>query len=127
MQRLPEYFRQRSRAISKACSAAGCQSTGRGDGALYDAFARRFADGIRAQSAIDFVEAKLAERDARHVKLGDSRYVLEPNIKEGKGGLRDLHTLWWLARWSYCGARIFFAIPRLPAARSHLIARSSIR
>ncbi len=40
----------------------------------------------------DFVEAKLAERDQRHQRMGDSRYVVEPNVKEGKGGLRDLHT-----------------------------------
>ena len=40
-----------------------------------------------------FVEAKLAERDQRHQRMGDSRFLLEPNIKEGKGGLRDLQTL----------------------------------
>lgn len=48
-----------------------------------------------------FIEAKLAERDARHLRFGDSRYVLEPNVKEGKGALRDLQTLWWLARAAY--------------------------
>ncbi len=48
-----------------------------------------------------FVEAKLAERDDRHQKLGDSRYVLEPNVKEGKGGLRDLQTLFWIAKYLY--------------------------
>ncbi|MEZ5859867.1 MAG: [protein-PII] uridylyltransferase [Geminicoccaceae bacterium] len=49
----------------------------------------------------EFIEAKLAERDARHRRTGDSRYLLEPNIKDGKGGLRDLHTLIWLARFIY--------------------------
>ena len=48
-----------------------------------------------------FVEAKLAERDARHERMGDSRYVLEPHIKEGKGGLRDLQTLFWIAKYLY--------------------------
>ncbi len=48
-----------------------------------------------------FVEAKLRERDARHSKWGDSRFVLEPHIKDGKGGLRDLQTLSWLARYCY--------------------------
>ena len=52
-------------------------------------------------SGADFVEAKLAERDERHRKLGDSRYVLEPNIKEGKGGLRDLQTLFWIGKYLY--------------------------
>ncbi len=46
-----------------------------------------------------FAEAKLAERDQRHQRMGDSRFMLEPNIKEGKGGLRDLQTLLWIARF----------------------------
>src|SRR6266700_494519 len=41
------------------------------------------------------------ERDARHQRVGDSRYQLEPNVKEGKGGLRDLHTLYWIAKYIY--------------------------
>src|SRR5205814_9179385 len=52
-------------------------------------------------SAAQFVASKLAERDARHNRVGDSRYQLEPNIKEGKGGLRDLHTLFWIAKYIY--------------------------
>lgn len=46
----------------------------------------------------DFIEAKLAERDARHIKQGE-RYVVEPNVKEGKGGLRDLQSLYWIAKY----------------------------
>jgi [protein-PII] uridylyltransferase len=61
----------------------------------------RFAAEIVAGSGINFVDAKLAERDQRHQKLGDSRYVLEPNIKEGKGGLRDLHGLIWIAKYLF--------------------------
>jgi [protein-PII] uridylyltransferase len=72
-----------------------------GDAGMFEAFAQKLAEAIAEAGAIDFVEAKLAERDARHLKLGDSRYVLEPNLKEGKGALRDLHTLWWLARYIY--------------------------
>ncbi len=49
----------------------------------------------------EFVEAKLAERDARHSRQGGSRYLVEPNVKEGKGGLRDLQTLYWLAKYVY--------------------------
>jgi len=72
-----------------------------GDQPLYLELRRRFADDVVAGSAMAFVEAKLAERDARHKRLGDSRYVLEPNIKEGKGGLRDLQTLYWIAKYVY--------------------------
>src|SRR6202011_984026 len=55
----------------------------------------------RARHPAKVVDAKLAERDARHQRVGDSRYQLEPNIKEGKGGLRDLHTLFWIAKYIY--------------------------
>lgn len=72
-----------------------------GDQDLWLELKRRFASEIVASTASAFVEAKLAERDARHLRMGDSRYVLEPNIKEGKGGLRDLHTLMWIARYAY--------------------------
>ena len=50
---------------------------------------------------MDFVDAKLAERDQRHNRHGATRYMVEPNIKEGKGGLRDLHTLFWIAKFAY--------------------------
>ncbi len=72
-----------------------------GDRTLFNHCMRRLREEIIDASTLEFVEAKLAERDARHVRFGDSRYVLEPNVKEGKGGLRDLHTLWWLARYVY--------------------------
>ncbi len=49
-------------------------------------------------SGRDFIEAKLSERDARHEKQGE-RYVVEPNVKEGKGGLRDLQSLYWIAKY----------------------------
>src|SRR5438270_622171 len=72
-----------------------------GEQALYDELKTRFEAEIVRGSAAQFVEAKLAERDARHQRVGDSRYQLEPNIKEGKGGLRDLHTLFWIAKYIY--------------------------
>ncbi|MEM9683434.1 MAG: [protein-PII] uridylyltransferase, partial [Pseudomonadota bacterium] len=72
-----------------------------GDNALYQELRRRFRESAESDSGLDFIESKLAERDARHQKLGDSRYVLEPNIKEGKGGLRDLQTLYWIAKYLY--------------------------
>ncbi|WP_265499939.1 [protein-PII] uridylyltransferase [Paracoccus beibuensis] len=46
-----------------------------------------------------FVEAKLEERANRHARQGGQRYVLEPNVKEGKGGLRDLQTLYWISKY----------------------------
>jgi len=70
-----------------------------GDEKLFDAAMRRFRKEVVAGSAAEFVAAKLAERDERHVKMGDSRYVVEPNVKDGKGGLRDLHTLYWIGKY----------------------------
>ena len=70
-----------------------------GDDKLFDAAMGRFRKGVVAGSAAEFVAAKLAERDERHVKMGDTRYVVEPNVKDGKGGLRDLHTLYWIGKY----------------------------
>ena len=70
-----------------------------GDEKLFDTAMRRFRKEVVANTAAEFVAAKLAERDERHVKMGDSRYVVEPNVKEGKGGLRDLQTLYWIGKY----------------------------
>ncbi|HWB50623.1 MAG TPA: [protein-PII] uridylyltransferase [Stellaceae bacterium] len=72
-----------------------------GEQSLFDELKSRFDSEIARGSAAQFIEQKLAERDARHKRVGDSRYQLEPNVKEGKGGLRDLHTLYWLAKYIY--------------------------
>ncbi|WP_240309413.1 MULTISPECIES: [protein-PII] uridylyltransferase [Sphingomonas] len=70
-----------------------------GDPALFEEGRTRFAKEVVAGTAAEFVTAKLAERDERHVRMGDSRYVVEPNVKNGKGGLRDLHTLYWIGKY----------------------------
>ncbi|MBL7598931.1 bifunctional uridylyltransferase/uridylyl-removing protein, partial [Escherichia coli] len=72
-----------------------------GDTALYDEAAARFKAEVQADTARTFIAEKLAEREARHKRMGDSRYVVEPNVKEGKGGLRDLHTLFWIGKYAY--------------------------
>src|SRR3954464_2746653 len=70
-----------------------------GDDKLFDAAMRRFRKDVVAGTAAEYVTAKLAERDQRHIRMGDSRYVVEPNVKDGKGGLRDLHTLYWIGKY----------------------------
>ena len=70
-----------------------------GDRALYEETAARFNAEVMRDTARAFVAEKLAERDERHKRMGDSRYVVEPNVKEGKGGLRDLHTLFWIGKY----------------------------
>ncbi|MDC3003106.1 [protein-PII] uridylyltransferase [Paracoccaceae bacterium] len=51
-------------------------------------------------TAKDFISEKLKERELRHEKHGQ-RYMVEPNVKEGKGGLRDLQSLYWIAKYVY--------------------------
>jgi len=72
-----------------------------GERHLFRQFWRRYQKEIIAGNGAAFVATKLAERDERHRRLGDSRYLLEPNMKESKGGLRDLHTLFWIGRFLY--------------------------
>jgi [protein-PII] uridylyltransferase len=72
-----------------------------GEQSLFRNLKKRFDSDIVRGTAAQFVEGKLAERDARHQRVGESRYQLEPNVKEGKGGLRDLHTLFWIAKYIY--------------------------
>ncbi|MGI9436404.1 MAG: nucleotidyltransferase domain-containing protein, partial [Geminicoccaceae bacterium] len=72
-----------------------------GDRGLMGELGKRFEAEVRGNKNVGFVEAKLKERDERHQRTGNSRYMLEPNVKEGKGGLRDLHTLFWLGRFLY--------------------------
>jgi len=72
-----------------------------GDEGLAAELATRFRAEVAERDHAGFIAAKLRERDERHAKSGASRYMVEPNIKEGKGGLRDLHTLFWMARHRY--------------------------
>ena len=72
-----------------------------GNKALFAQMRRRFWQEIAKDTGPQFIEAKLAERDERHRRMGASRYVLEPNVKDGKGGLRDLQTLFWIAKYIY--------------------------
>ncbi len=70
-----------------------------GDEDLYDLCSRRFYKEVVQGTEREYVSDKLEERSARHKRMGDSRYVVEPNVKDGKGGLRDLHTLYWIGKY----------------------------
>ncbi|WP_375464553.1 [protein-PII] uridylyltransferase [uncultured Methylobacterium sp.] len=72
-----------------------------GTRALFEELVTRFDSELVMGSAAEFVEAKLRERDGRITKAGSSRYLVEPNVKDGKGGLRDLNTLFWIAKYTY--------------------------
>jgi len=69
-----------------------------GDERLAEDFITRFRTLVVKADPRPFIAAKLEERDVRHQKSGAVRYRVEPNVKDGKGGLRDLNTLFWIAR-----------------------------
>ena len=66
-----------------------------GDAQLFNAFRSAFKTRF---DALKFFDAKVREQTQRHQRLDDSAYKLEPNLKDSPGGLRDLHTIHWLAQ-----------------------------
>ncbi|MFN3521444.1 MAG: [protein-PII] uridylyltransferase [Phenylobacterium sp.] len=77
-----------------------------GDERLAEELKRRFEAEVIKGTEAEFVAAKLKERDDRHARAGASRYMVEPNVKEGKGGLRDLNTLFWIAEYLHPGEQV---------------------
>ena len=77
-----------------------------GDEALAEDLTKRFRAEVVKGTAAQFVAAKLKERDERQERAGASRYMVEPNVKEGKGGLRDLNTLFWIAQYLHPVAQV---------------------
>ncbi|HEY1932025.1 MAG TPA: [protein-PII] uridylyltransferase [Acetobacteraceae bacterium] len=72
-----------------------------GDSKLFAQFHQRFRQACKEAGVAEYIAAKQAERAVRHRRYGDSPFMVEPNIKEGRGGLRDLQTLYWIARYVY--------------------------
>ena len=72
-----------------------------GDAGLARDLGKKLWKDLFQSTAADFIEAKLDERAERHRKQGGQRYVVEPNVKEGKGGLRDLQSLYWIGKYVY--------------------------
>jgi [protein-PII] uridylyltransferase len=72
-----------------------------GDGALFEEFLGRYDEARTLSGPGSFITAKQAERQDRHRRFGESAFLVEPNIKEGRGGLRDLQTLYWMVRAAF--------------------------
>ncbi len=70
-----------------------------GDKRLSKKLTKQFQRSLTKTSQSEFVETKLEEREIRHERQGGQRYMLEPNVKEGKGGLRDLQSLYWITKF----------------------------
>src|SRR5437667_147143 len=69
-----------------------------GDEALYAEFETKMFEEVWSHNPTAFFKEKLAENTERHARAGDSVYLLQPQLKEGQGGLRDLHTALWMAK-----------------------------
>ncbi len=67
---------------------------------LYDEFHVGY-DKLRRKTVQEFVAAKLEEQNERQAKFFETRFLVEPDVKEGKGGLRDLQTIRWIYRYAY--------------------------
>jgi len=72
-----------------------------GDKPLFAEFHRRFRAGCKEAGVAEYIAAKQGERAVRHRRYGDSPFMVEPNVKEGRGGLRDIQTLYWIARYVF--------------------------
>lgn len=72
-----------------------------GDVALFDQFQGCYDEARLLAGPAAFIAGKQAERAERHRRYGESAYLVEPNIKEGRGGLRDLQTLYWMVRLAF--------------------------
>ncbi len=77
-----------------------------GDAAIFVRFQDAYARARKDWGFGQFLGAKRAERSARHKRYGDSPYLVEPHLKEGRGGLRDLQTMYWFARWAFGAQRM---------------------
>ncbi len=97
-----------------------------GDAALFEQFTARFAAACDSGGAGAYLAAKRAERDLRHHRYGDSPFVVEPNIKEGRGGLRDLQTLYWMARYVF-GIRSIMTLAEAEGASGGVISHAEGR
>ncbi|WP_240336708.1 [protein-PII] uridylyltransferase [Tropicibacter sp. Alg240-R139] len=81
-----------------------------GHAPLAEELEERLKNDLFKGSGQEFIEAKLTERDLRHRKQGE-RYMVEPNVKEGKGGLRDLQSLYWIAKYIYSVQEVDELVP----------------
>ena len=74
---------------------------------MFGSFQKTYQTFTKNYNTFEFIKKKLIEADQRHKKFGSSRFVIEPNVKEGKGGIRDIQTLIWISKFAYNSKNIF--------------------
>jgi len=65
---------------------------------LYSELMQQLQEKIIKKDRKKIIDRLVESSNERHIRFGDSTYRLEPNLKEGQGGLRDYHAILWLAR-----------------------------
>nr|WP_321983639.1 [protein-PII] uridylyltransferase [uncultured Lichenicoccus sp.] len=100
-----------TRSVSQCIEEAGDDTTVRttlldarlltGDTSLFAMFQARYIVACMEAGPAGFIADKQRERSLRHERYGESPFLVEPNIKEGRGGLRDMQTLYWLCRYVF--------------------------
>ena len=97
---IPECLKEAKDDVTIRTSLLDARCIG-GDRPLFADFQKAFRADCAADGPADYISAKQAERAARHKRFGETPFMVEPNVKEGRGGLRDLQTLYWLARYVF--------------------------
>src|SRR5256714_11846859 len=96
-----------------------------GDAALFKELERAVVTELDARKIEEFIEEKLEELRGRRTRYGGSVWLLEPHIKQSKGGLRDLQAALWVPRarpkeagLRDAGQRALLAVRRVHAPRA---------
>ena len=92
---------KKSRSDTTVCTSLLEKRFITGNKKNFELLKEKFNSFVNKTKTLNFVEAKLQESELRHKNFGGSRYVVEPNVKDGKGGLRDLHTIFWISKFAY--------------------------
>ncbi len=87
-------------------------------------FRERLRHEFMDRKGREFLQAKIEERRERCDRMGDSRYMVEPNLKEGRGGLRDLQLLGWVAKFLYDTGDVLEADGMVKLAERGLVAKA---
>lgn len=72
-----------------------------GDKDLYNDFEKKLFNDLMPSISSKFIQKKVEENEERIDRFGRSVYLIEPNVKEGEGGLRDIHYALWIAQAKY--------------------------
>ncbi|HKT33598.1 MAG TPA: [protein-PII] uridylyltransferase [Nitrospira sp.] len=98
-----------------------------GSADLFQEFHRKYLRKVVSKNSDLFLDQKLEERRREYQKFGETVYLLEPNVKKSKGGLRDLHLLQWAGMARFQAPTIRELSDRGILSRADLLALTEAR